>query len=478
MPVPRPSRLVLTLTLALAGCGLPAVGPDYEEPPKVQIAQGWLTGPETSTIINTNAQPSSTWWAVFRDPLLNSMIDRAVQNNLDVRIAQTNIEKARALRQNAQSNFFPDIDASAGVQKQRLPENASQFLNDSTNQTYYDAGFDATWELDVFGGQRRSLDAAQARLDSTQDQYHDVMISVIAEVARTYAELRGAQQRAAITHKNIELQTATRNIVQKRFEAGEANNFEVTRAEAQRRVTESALPNITAGIRTTAHRLAVLTGQDPQALLQDFTKARPMPIVSDIVPVGLRSDILRRRPDIKKSERTLAAETADIGVATADLFPRFFLTGSAGLQSLSFGNLFESGSQALALGPNIQWPVFRGGEIRAQIKVQEAEAQAAALEYEKTVLTALEDVENALVRYGKELETRERLAKAVIANEQAVRLAQTRYKAGEDNILTVIDAERELASVEDELTQSETRVVVYLISLYKALGGGWDAVAV
>lgn len=466
-------KLISTTGLAallLQGC---TVGPDYETP-ALSTSTKWFTSGRA--VAEITAEPvESAWWTLLGDPLLNRYVTQAAAGNLDIRIAESRLREARAIRGVEASAFYPGVNGSASVVTEGISENGRQAGAIDTERAVYDAGFDAVWELDIFGHTRRAVEAADARIEARIEARRDVLLSVLAEIARNYVELRGAQREMAILRKNIDLQATTLNTVRQRYAAGSADEFQVARAESRLRVTESRLPNLTATLRSHAYRIAVLLGREPQAVLDDVMRVEPVPTTPDIVPVGLRSDILRRRPDIREAERALAASTADIGVATTDLFPSFSLTGSAGLESLTFGDLFESTSTAWVLGPLIRWPVFQGGRIRAQIRTREAQAETAALIYERTVLSALGDAETALVRYGQELETRERFTRAADANRRAVKLAKQRYESGEDDILAVIDAERELADVERDLVVSETRSIVHLISLYKALGGGWEA---
>ena len=459
----------------LGGCTV--VGPDYTEP-QINAQNNWFSSERAEAVIDKTVPVKIDWWQVFNDSLLSNIIEQAAQNNLDIKIAEANVHKARALRKGKGAEYYPSIESSADVLRESLSENgrlpAGSIPGIESNRTVYEAGFDASWELDFFGGTYRSVEAADARLGSAIESRRDIMLSILAEVTRNYIELRGTQRRIAITKKNIELQKTTVQIVKQRYDIGDTNEFELVRTEAQLRLTEASLPNLTADLRESAYRLAVLIGQEPQVLLETLLETKPLPAPPDIVPVGLRSDILRRRPDIRQAERELAAETAEIGMVTAKLFPSFALTGSAGLESLSFGDLFQSSSAVWALGPLIRWPIFQGGAIRSQIEVEKAEAKAAAIAYEKAVLTALADAETALVRYGQEIETRKRLNKAVESNQRSVYLAKLRYKLGEDNVLSVIDAERELSNVEDKLVVSEIRTLTNLVSLYKILGGGWE----
>ena len=469
----RYARMLLCAVFFLSGCA--AVGPDYEKP-DMKTADSWFTSENSAKLVDSSRSAQADWWLSLRDPQLAALMEKAAAYNLDARIAEANIREARALRNTVAAGQYPSLAASAAPQRRGFSERGLQQPQPGLrrDQDYYETGFDASWELDIFGRVRRVTEAADARLAGAVEERRDVLLSVFAEIARTYAELRGTQQRAAIMEKNIALQAQTVHIVRQRYTNGDASEFDLTRATAQLRNTEAARPNLTADMRANAHRLSVLTGEEPQALLEELLRPIPPPALPDIIPTGLRSEILRRRPDIRSAERQLAAATADIGVAMADLFPRFFLTGYAGMQSVSFANLFQAGSIAYSLGPSIQWPIFRGGEIRARIQAQEARADAAALRYEKAVLSALEDAETALTRYGEEFETQKRLQKSAAAMRKAVMLARQRYALGEDGILAVVDAERELVQTEDALALSQTRIFTRLVAVYKALGGGWE----
>ena len=475
-------HLILTTALSsifLSGCT--AVGPDYRAP-DIKTHQEWFSSEASMKVVDKNEDIDTKWWEIFKDETLNEFIKEAVAHNLDIKIAEANIRTARALRETKKAGFYPSLDLGAKAAREVMSTNNGFPVNLSLGGTKvnprttysYETGFDSSWEIDLFGGTRRSVEAANARLEATIEKRHDILLSVMAEVARNYAELRGVQLQISNIQQNIDLEKKTVSLILERHKAGDSNKFDLARSEAQLIATEAALPNLTADMRSNIYRLSVLTGQEPQALLNRLLKQSPLPILPDIVPVGLRSDILRRRPDIRQAERQLAAETADIGVAKSDLFPKFFLTGSAGLQSLSFGDLFQSTSGALSLGPSIQWPIFKGGEISARIKAKESSTDAAALNYEKAVLSALEDAETALVRYGQELETRKKLEIVVTTNQDVLNLAIQRYESGETDLLDLLDAERHLIKSKNDLALSETRTVTNLISLYKALGGGWE----
>jgi NodT family efflux transporter outer membrane factor (OMF) lipoprotein len=300
------------------------------------------------------------------------------------------------------------------------------------------------------------------------------MLSTLSDVARTYYEARGLQKRIAITEQNTQLLKETFVVIQDRLKAGEASEFDLSRAQGEYELTRARIPNLQAELRASLYSLSVLLGQPPETLLAEMQSIKPLPTPPDIVPVGLRSEILRRRPDIKVAESEFAASVADIGVETAELFPKFFLTGDIGSSARTFGDVFSAGSALWSLASMIQWSVFEGGAIRARIDVEEAESQAALASYEKSVLEALRDAESALTRYGEELETRKRLAQGIQSRRKSLSLAKQLFNAGEQDYLAVVDAERQLIDSVDDLIISETNSITKLISLYTALGGGWE----
>jgi NodT family efflux transporter outer membrane factor (OMF) lipoprotein len=329
--------------------------------------------------------------------------------------------------------------------------------------------------LDVFGGVRRSVEAARADEQAAIESRRDTMISLLAEVARNYIDLRGLQRELDIARQNIQSQQDTVDLTKSRFQAGLATDLDVARAEAQVATTRAAVPNLQTSLSQAAHRIAVLLGQDPNALQAELTREAPIPAGPPIVPVGLPSELLRRRPDIRRAERELAAANARVGAATADLFPRFSLTGSLGLASGAFKGLGRLESVYYSVGPSVSWPIFDAGRIRANIHVQTERENQAAAEYEAAVLTSLEDVENALVAYANERARWEELHRAVDANQRAVDLARQLYQKGLTDFLNVLDAQRNLFASQDEMVQSERNVSTDVVALYKVLGGGWES---
>ncbi len=460
--------LILTsAVLCLVGCTL---GPDYTAPSQ-SSSNDWATGEEYKA--TSQEAINTAWWEIFEDPLLEKYIISATQNNKDLKVALANIRVARALRREDAGALWPQIGGDAGAERSKSSGASSSFNSGQIRNTY-DAGFDASWELDIFGGNRRSVEASEARIGASVASYQDVMLSTLSDVARTYYEARGLQKRIAITEQNTELLNETYDVIQDRMRIGEASDFDLSRAQGEYELTRARIPNLRADLRASLYSLSVLLGQPPEALLAEMETIKPLPTPPDIVPVGLRSDILRRRPDIRIAERELAASVADIGAQTAELFPKFFLTGDIGSSARTFGEVFSAGSGLWSLASMIQWSVFEGGAIRARIDIEEAESEAALARYEKSVLEALRDAETALTRYGEELETRTRLAQGVQSRRRSLSLARELFNAGEQDYLAVVDAERQLIDSEDDLIISETDSITKLIALYSALGGGWE----
>jgi multidrug efflux system outer membrane protein len=460
-------KLMLTgAVLCLTGC---TVGPDYATP-----SQSFLDKWFSSETKATSPEPINTaWWTIFEDPLLEKYVEIAAENNKDLKIALANIRIARATRRESSGAFWPQIGGNADADRSKSSGAASSFNGGEIRNTY-DASFDASWEIDIFGGNRRAMQASNSRIDVSIASYQDVMLSTLSDVARTYYEARGLQKRIAITEQNTQLLKETFVVIQDRLKAGEASEFDLSRAQGEYELTRARIPNLQAELRASLYSLSVLLGQPPETLLAEMQSIKPLPTPPDIVPVGLRSEILRRRPDIKVAESEFAASVADIGVETAELFPKFFLTGDIGSSARTFGDVFSAGSALWSLASMIQWSVFEGGAIRARIDVEEAESQAALASYEKSVLEALRDAESALTRYGEELETRKRLAQGIQSRRKSLSLAKQLFNAGEQDYLAVVDAERQLIDSVDDLIISETNSITKLISLYTALGGGWE----
>ncbi len=458
--------LLAALSLGLVSCTL---GPDYKKPENPNSNE-WASEQFGHTTTN---QIQLEWWKVFNDPLLEKYIDEAAANNKDIQIALANVRRARALRSEEKGALFPEVSASGDGERSRSSDKVARSGNGSITNLY-DAGFDASWELDIFGGNTRAVEAADARLGGAVADYRAAMLSTLAEVARNYYEARGLQKRIAITENNAKLLQETFKLIEARNEAGEASKFDLSRARGEYQLTRARVPNLKADLQASIFNLSVLLGKPPEFLMAEMQYVKPLPAPPDIVPVGLRSDMLRRRPDVQAAERELAASIADIGAEEAELFPKFFLTGDIGTQARVFGDLFSAAGGVWSFGGLMQWSVFEGGAIRARIKAQEEESKAALATYEKAVLQALADTETALTRYGRELETRKRLDEGVQSRRESVQLAKQLFDAGEEDYLAVLDAERELTASEDDLVISETNSITKLVALYAALGGGWE----
>lgn len=464
--------LVGVSSLLLAGC---AVGPDHEAPrPRLPTSFGGLAaqGAAQESVARARTEDLSEWWRAFGDPALASLTERALAKNLDLREAAARVRQARASRGVALGGLLPRAGAGASYTRQRWSENG-QFPTDGDAFSLMQGAFDAAWEIDVFGGNRRNLEAAGADHDASLEAERGVRVSLQAEVAREYVELRGLQSRLAIARQNLVAQRGTAELTRAQVDAGQTTELDLTRAEAQVATTEASIPPLEAAERQALHRLAVLLGLEPTALVAELAQARPIPHAPREIPVGLPLDLLLRRPDLRRAERELAAETARIGVATADLYPRFFLLGSFGTLSLKATDLVDGASRAWSFGPEVRWSIFEGGRIRSNIELAEARAEEAALRFERTLLEALREVEDALVAHAREQERRGLLARAVASQRHAVTLAGERYGQGLVDFLAVLEAERSLYAVQESLALSEQAVATSAIALFKAVGGGW-----
>ena len=465
--------ILLLPFLLLSGC---AVGPNYRSPQTKAPAQ-WnesLAGGETNSAITT-----TEWWTNFNDSELDSLVGRAVRSSLDLRIAQARVREARAQYGIASADLWPTVDGSSSYARQR--QSKHQPLVDSVplpgvpfENDVYQAGFDASWEIDVFGGKRRAKEAAGSQVLASEFGRRDVLITLLGDVARSYVDLRGYQGRLAIARENIDAQEKALAITRDRFAKGLSSDLDVQQASTVLATTRAGVPTLESSIQTSIHRLEVLLGQQPGSLQAELSQASPIPAQPPMVPVGLPSELLLRRPDIRQAERQLAAATANIGVAKSDLFPKFFLTGSAGFQSVNASDWFTSGSQFWSVGPTMQWRIFDAGRIRSNIKLQNARQEEALAAYEKTVLTAFEEVENGLVVYAKEQVRRRSLQDAVVSSQKSLDTANKLYANGLTDFLRVLDAERSLYQSQDALVQSDRTISANLIALYKSLGGGWE----
>jgi multidrug efflux system outer membrane protein len=448
-----------------------AVGPDYHAP-ETKVTDRFEQA--TTTAFSATADAGvARFWENFQDDTLGQLITQALDANHDLRIAQTRVREARALRRDAAFDLAPSLQASGGYTRTRSA-NVTTLPGAPRESELYDAGFDAFWELDFFGGVRRGLEASNAQLGAVEAERRDAYVIVTAEVTRTYFELRGQQLQLDVARRNVTNQRETLDLAQARLDAGSGTEFDTARAQAQLSSTLGSIAPLEAAVARSIHRLSVLTGREPSALTAQLTIPQNLPPLPGIVPVGDPAGLLRRRPDIRVAERELASATARVGVAVADLFPRVTFTGTAGYVAADRDGLGDRGSDAYVLAPGISWGIFDLGNVQARIAGANWRKEGALLRYEQTVLQALEETENSLVTHAR---ARERLVHdeaAVRASNTAAGLARVRYENGASDFLQVLTAERTLLESEDRLARSRTEAATSLIAVYKSLGGGWE----
>ncbi len=461
----RPLLMPAALALGLAGCI--TVGPDYT-PPASDVPAAWSRLDDAADPATVAASLGDTrlWWRSLGDPLLAALVDEALQASPDLRGAQARLREARARRAVTRSDLFPSLTASAS---------GSRSETSDVTRDAYSAGFDASWEIDVFGGVRRGVEAAEADLDRAEANLGDAQVSLAAEVALNYVELRALQARLGIARGNLASQSETLQLTEWRAEAGLVSGQDVEQARTNREQTRAQIPNLETSAAEAEHRLDLLLGKSPGTLHATLVPAGDLPDVPAGIAVGIPADVLRRRPDVRAAERQLAAETARVGVAQAARYPSFRLSGSIGIEALSFGDLTDDADSSSSLLGGITAPIFDAGRLRNQVQAQDAVREQALVAYEQAVLTALQEVENALVALARNRERVEALTNATRSARNAAELARQRYGAGLVDFQSVLDTERSVLSVEDSLASTRADGVLSLIRLYKALGGGWTA---
>lgn len=460
----------LLVILLFSSC---TVGPDYSAP-VLSVPTDFTTDLSAEPAVRVKAAPPQAWWKLFGDKTLDVLIDKAVQENHDIRLAKARLQESRAGSSGARAELFPTVAANTTAASQQQSKNSPSYQGGDRQNDRFHIGFDAAWEIDIFGGVQRSVEAAEARQQAATAGLAEVVRTVLAEVAIHYIELRGLQQRQAVLLKNIKVQRQTLTLTQNKLASGLGNELEVSQARAQLLSARSALPGIESAMRRHIFQISTLLGEHPQQRLNQLLAFQPLPQIPDTIYADTPSEVIRRRPDIRQAEQLLAAEIADIGTATATLFPRFALFGSLGAESAALDNLFTSDSELWSFGPSIRWHLFQGGKIRAAIEAQEAQAQAALVNYEKTVLTVLQEVNSALAEHRYLRQTVQALAAAQQQSQTSVELSTTLYQEGLSDILTVLRNELLLLLIEDQYTTSLTQEWTSLIRLYKALGGGWQ----
>lgn len=450
----------------LASC---AVGPDYVKPEMPTAERFDGVALDTYSPESAIAQ----FWKQFNDPILDELIQHALEANHDLRVALARLVEARAARGESRFDLAPTITASGGYTQQRLSQPERNPASGSDVQLY-DASFDAAWELDFFGQIRRNIEARTATAQSAEASLRDAQVIVTAEVARTYFELRGQQSQLDVARRNVENQRATLELTKVRLDAGRGTELDTSRAQAQLSATLASIGPLDAAVARSIHRLSVLTGREPTALTPRLSAVQDLPPLPRVIAVGNPADLLRRRPDIQVAERNLAADTARIGVAVADLFPKVSFVGSVGYGAEDSGALGDSGTGTRLIAPGISWAAFDIGRVRARIAGSRARAEASLAMYEQTVLRALQETEDALVTHARARERLIHAAESARASQTAAQLARARFDGGIVDFLEVLDSERTQLEAEDRLAQSRTEAATSLIAVYKALGGGWQ----
>jgi len=481
----RPLSL-LTLALWLAGC---AVGPDYEAP-KPQLPGGYHLMDAQQASKTAPGAVNTRWWQTFNDPQLNSLIDRAIEGNLTLQQAVLRIAGARQELAQARGGLFPSLNGSAKVTRQQLGLEGLLKANGATDQldsetanqlssleqpvTLYQGSFDASWELDLWGKVRRQVELADAQTQAAVEQRNDALVSLEAEVARAYLQLRGAQATVATLEQQIAVAQQSWELTQSQQRNGLAPLTDVENARAQLSSLQAQLPQYQSQARQAMNGLAVLLGKTPGALDNELFTPKAMPALPQIVPVGIPATLARRRPDIRQAEATLHAQTANIGVSVAQLFPSLSLTGQLGVRNTDVSYLDNWSSHFYSVGPSLSIPIFQGGRLVSSVKLARAQQASAALDYRQTVLTALQDVENALVSYRADQVRVTALDETTGSLQRAFDLASDSYRQGISTFIDVLDAQRQLAQAQEQATQARMQSALDLVALYKALGGGWE----
>jgi len=474
------------IALLLAGC---TVGPDYEAP-DYSVPDEWRAAVVEE--LEDEDAPLQMWWTELQDTVLTDLIRRAELANLNLQAAVSRVAEARARRGIAKGGFYPDIFLGGAYSYQKLSEKGLEGVaggggdgdgdgeGDGEGTPLADPfsswvfGLDLTWELDLFGRVRRTVESATASLQASVEDYRDVLVTLYAETASAYVDVRTFQQRLSFARQNVQAQEESLELTRDRYLAGLTSVLDVAQAEQNLATTRSLIPTLETGLEASLNRLAVLLAQTPGSLHEELGIARPIPKPTEAVAVGIPADLLRRRPDIRRAERELAAQTARIGVATADLYPSFSIGGSVGMEALDLTDLGSAGTGFFSIFPSFNWPIFSAGKIRNRVRVEEARTEQALVFYEQTVLVALAEVQDAIVAYAQETFRRDRLFEAVDASQRAVDLVRTQYLSGLTNFQNVLDTQRSLFNQQDLLADSEGLVVQNLILLNRSLGGGWQ----
>ncbi len=450
--------------------GCVTVGPDYQ-PPETVAPDQWHVA--ISSEMKADEPDIMRWWESLGDPQLGDFMERARRGNPGLQAAIARIREARAIRAIAAGERVPDVNADGGANRSRTSEDFFPPTGDRTDNVY-NYGVTATWEADVWGRVRRLVDSADANLEASLESYRDVLVLLYAQVALAYTDVRTSQERISYIKGNISTQRDALGLVQDRNKAGLASDLGVRQAELNLYRTEAFLPSLQARLTAGINQLGVLLGEPPNALHSELAERKSVPKASGDIMVGVPGDLVRRRPDIRAAERALAAQTARIGVATAELYPRFNIGGNFSIVTSSFGDAGDWDNRNWTFGGVFTWNLFDGGRVRGFIEVEDARAEQALHGYERTVLDALEEVETSMSDYAREQQRREALARSVFAAEESVRLVLILYRTGLTDFQNVLDMQRSLFEQQDQYAESDGAVTRNLIRIYTALGGGWD----
>ncbi len=458
---------VFAVAIILTGCA--TVGPDYVKP-DIKAPDKWVSPADTGSMAADASQDSLTsWWANLDDPTLVALIDTALKNNKDLKQAKARIREARAQRGVVEARLLPSVDGSGSYTLARTENNSET----GTTRELFAAGLDAGWEIDLFGGARRATEAAQASYEASEEDYRMVYVSLAAEVALNYIDVRTLQERLSIVEENLGLQTQTYELAGHRLKAGLVTQLDVDRAKTNMEETRASVPTLVTRLAAARNRLSTLMGEYPGYVDAKVAEPKGLPGAPVEIALGVPAETLRRRPDVRNAERELAAQTARIGIATAELYPKLSLIGSIGIDATSFAGLFSANSRAAGIGPRFSWNIFNAGAVRSNIEIQSAKQEQALLEYEKTILAALEEAENAMTAYVNEQKRTRSLNDAMTSATDSTNLALVQYSSGLIDFQAVLDSQRTFLSVKDSLAVSKGTVIANLVRLYKALGGGW-----
>ena len=470
------TTFMLLLLTVCAGCM--KVGPDYT-PVRINVPENWpsVEAPESTEKRMSDTAALAEWWTTLADPVLSNLVERSLSNNKDLKIALTRIRQSRAALGVAGKQLQPSVTGSARyrrTQSEALTEEDPKPSLFSTGIDYYNIGVDASWEIDLFGKTRRSIEAAAAELGASEEGYRSVLVSLVSEIASSYVRLRTLQKQLEIVRHNLELQEKVLAVLEDKAAKGLIGSLQVQQSRYNIENTRSRIPGYKTSIEESMNTLAILLGEMPGDLHEELVTPAPIPVPGVEIAVGIPADILRRRPDIRNAERTLAAQTALVGAAAADLYPSFNLGGTLGLTSNSLDTFFTDDSAAVSISPFISIPLFNRSKIRDRIEIQNAVQERALIEYESTVLDAIKEVRDAIMAYGEEQKRYRILEKGTAEALSAFDIADEQFRSGLIDFLDVLDSQRALLSFEENQVGSRGTITQNLINLYKAVGGGWN----